>query len=228
MQLAGDDARDVEQILDERASARARCVRCWRGARRSSAGSARRGAQDLDPAEDGVERRPQLVRERGEELVLQRGWPRAAARRAARPPTDHAVERLNQLADFVAPWPRRAQRVVALLRNRRGRGRERERSDLKSARWSPAPTAGRAATTPSSNAASAATVCAARRAPELIEVALEVAACRSRSRAETIRRRDHDAIGEHARGRPAAAPPRDSVTPSPPRCSSRRACPSSS
>ena len=69
-QLAADDARDFEEVLDqpglhlrvaldllERAIDRRRRHRV--------------GAQQLGPAEDGVERRAQLVRQRGQELVLQ-------------------------------------------------------------------------------------------------------------------------------------------------------------
>src|SRR5438067_753978 len=68
-QLAGDDARDLEEVLDE-ASLELRVAldhleRAGPGFRLEPA-----GAQEARPDEDGAERRPQLVRERGEELVL--------------------------------------------------------------------------------------------------------------------------------------------------------------
>ena len=71
-QLAGDDPRDVEDVLDD---LRQRLSRCARGSRarapawRASAKHA--AAQHAGVAEDGVERRPQLVRQRAEKLVLQ-------------------------------------------------------------------------------------------------------------------------------------------------------------
>ena len=68
--LAGDDPVHVEQVLDQlRLRARVALDRLEaRGA--VSASSASRAQQDLGPAEDRVERRAQLVRERREELVL--------------------------------------------------------------------------------------------------------------------------------------------------------------
>ena len=68
-ELAGDDARDVEQIFDHPAL---RCGvpldRLERSRRPLGREDAR--AQHLRPAEHGVDRRPQLVGHGGEELVL--------------------------------------------------------------------------------------------------------------------------------------------------------------
>ncbi len=68
-ELAGDDARDVEQVVDQ-----LRLERALRSivssARAPAAAIELAGAQHLHPAEDGVERGPQLVGEGGQELVL--------------------------------------------------------------------------------------------------------------------------------------------------------------
>ena len=61
--------RDVEQVVDELAHASAHCDRASRArGRRLDAGLL--VLEDVGPAEDGVERRAQLVRQRREELVL--------------------------------------------------------------------------------------------------------------------------------------------------------------
>jgi hypothetical protein len=69
-ELPGDDPRDVEQIFDQ--------LRLYLGVpldRLEGAGDVRvgqgAGAKDARPAEDGVERRAELVRQHGEEFVLQ-------------------------------------------------------------------------------------------------------------------------------------------------------------
>ena len=70
-QLAGDDARDVEEVLDEahlRAGVALDAAERALARLRRSSGAARR---ICEPAEDRVERRAQLVRQRGEELVLE-------------------------------------------------------------------------------------------------------------------------------------------------------------
>ncbi len=70
LELAGDDARDVEDVLDQlrlRLGVAADDVDGLPGA----VGRQRAGEQHLHPAEDGVERRAQLVRQRREEIVLQ-------------------------------------------------------------------------------------------------------------------------------------------------------------
>ena len=78
-QLAADDPRDVEQVLDQLAlSARVPLDGLERA--RGRRGVEARGTQGHRPAQHGVERRAQLVGERGEELVL------------------HAVGRLGLLA----------------------------------------------------------------------------------------------------------------------------------
>ena len=67
--LAGGDAAHVEQVFDElRLHARVALDRLEPLLQIRS--SLRAAPQDLRPAEDRVERRPQLVRQRGEELVL--------------------------------------------------------------------------------------------------------------------------------------------------------------
>ena len=69
-QLAGGDARDVEQVLDQLRLG----VRVAIDALERVLASLRRqlaAPQQVHPADDGVERRAELVRERGEELVLQ-------------------------------------------------------------------------------------------------------------------------------------------------------------
>ena len=111
------------------------------------------GAQQLGPAEDGVERRAQLVRERGQELVLQPvGFALAhqqlgALLLGAAPLGDfapqlvvgpgelglprldsleHAVERVDQIAQLVVGRPRRPQRVVAAAGHLAGGAGERD------------------------------------------------------------------------------------------------------
>ena len=111
LQLAGDDARDVEHVLDQARlgprvplEARERALDDLRVPRRH--------AQNLQPAEDGVERRAQLVRERREELVLLAvGRPQFLV--APLDAADHVVEGVDQLADLVVAVLLRAHRVVA-------------------------------------------------------------------------------------------------------------------
>ena len=69
MQLAGDDARDVEQIADQlRLNLRVALDHLHRSRHRRRIEQA--GAQHPRPAVDGVERRAQLVGQRRQELVL--------------------------------------------------------------------------------------------------------------------------------------------------------------
>ena len=99
MELAGDDARDVEEIFDERGlGARVALDALVRPRGRGGVGG--RDPQDLNPAEDGVERRAQLVRERGQELVLE---PAGGAQLLVAPLDlgDHAVEGIDELPDLV-------------------------------------------------------------------------------------------------------------------------------
>ena len=63
------------RVMSSRSSISCACARALRSMAssplaRSSSAWRRAAQQDLRPAEDGVERRAQLVRERGEELVL--------------------------------------------------------------------------------------------------------------------------------------------------------------
>ena len=69
-QLAGDDPRDVEDVVHQlRLDARVAFDGLQRPPQLLLA-LQRAGAEHAGPAEDGVERRPQLVRDGGEELVL--------------------------------------------------------------------------------------------------------------------------------------------------------------
>ena len=68
-QLAGDDARDVQQVLDELALRACVALDGLQRARRGGLVEPAAAQRDR-PAEHGIERRAQLVGERGEELVL--------------------------------------------------------------------------------------------------------------------------------------------------------------
>ena len=69
-QLAGDDARDVEEVFDQsRLRARVALDALEAAFPRRLIGAGR--AQHPRPAEHRVQRRPQLVRQRGQEFVLQ-------------------------------------------------------------------------------------------------------------------------------------------------------------
>ena len=70
VQLVAGDARDVEQVADQ-ARLCFRVAADDREAVTRSVGADAALLQHPRPAEDRVERRPQLVRQRGEELVLQ-------------------------------------------------------------------------------------------------------------------------------------------------------------
>ena len=74
-ELAGDDARDVEQVLDELGLRPRVALDGLERARRSARGVELAAAEQLRPAEHGVERRAQLVRDGRQELVLDAGWP---------------------------------------------------------------------------------------------------------------------------------------------------------
>ena len=80
-------------------------------------------ADDLQPAEDRVERRAQLVRERGQELVLQAARPGQLLVGGRQPAVaalhllHHAVERVHERPDFVRRVLGRTERVVVALRN---------------------------------------------------------------------------------------------------------------
>src|SRR3954466_11027771 len=69
-QLPGDDAGDVEDVLDELRLGAGIALDGLERAIELLASRRRAGAQDPRPAEDGVEGRPQLVGDGGEELVL--------------------------------------------------------------------------------------------------------------------------------------------------------------
>ena len=107
MELAADDARDVEEVFDEPRLRAGVAVDAFEGPRRLI-GAARDGLQkDLQPAEDRVERRAQLVRQRGEEFVFQAARPGQLVVGGRQPAVaalhllDHAVERVDERPDFV-------------------------------------------------------------------------------------------------------------------------------
>ena len=110
--LAGDDAAHVEQVLDElRLGARVALDRVE--ALLQVLGVARPGRQQLRPAEDGVERRAQLVRQGGQKLVLQpagavrpRLGPRARFRAAPPARSRTSLRPVMSRAIFEAPMIR--------------------------------------------------------------------------------------------------------------------------
>ena len=91
-QLAAHDARDVNHVFDE---PRLRARVAHDNLQRAFEVGRRLGQRDLGPSEHRVERRPQLVRHRGEKFVLRSGSrPRPRAERRARSPAESRV-----------PWP---------------------------------------------------------------------------------------------------------------------------
>ena len=113
-QLAAGDARDVEQVLDQ-PRLRVRIAIDALERVLDFLGGQLAAAQQVDPADDRVERRAQLVRQRGEELVLQAiGLLLAIEQLGALALrgldfVEHAVERLHQHADLVAGRARAAR-----------------------------------------------------------------------------------------------------------------------
>ena len=89
-------------------------------ARSLELGRQRAGAQQPRPAEDRVERRAQLVRQRGEKLVLE-PVRLAQLRLALLDPVQHAVEGVDERAELVVGHLLRANRIVAARRHIRGR-----------------------------------------------------------------------------------------------------------
>ena len=103
-----DNARDVEDVFDQ--------LRLRRGVLPNDLGRALHGGpiagalpQDVRPAHDGVERRPQLVRQGRQELVLQ---PVGAPRPRGAPPARAAAGCTRSCSIFVALLDLRRQRDV--------------------------------------------------------------------------------------------------------------------
>ena len=118
--LARDDARHVEQIFDEPRLGPGVAVEA--GERLPQAIFRHgRHLQNLQPAENGVERRAKFVRHRREKLVLQ---PVCGSQFVVAPLNlrEHVVERDDQLADLVFGDRLLAHRVIAARRDvvRRG------------------------------------------------------------------------------------------------------------
>ena len=126
MELAADDARDVEEVFDEPRLRAGVAIDAFERPRVCS-GAGRAVSEDLQPAEDRVQRRAQFVRQRREEFVLQAARPAQLVVGGRQPPVapldllDHAVERVDERPDFVVACLRRAQRVVAAVRDARRR-----------------------------------------------------------------------------------------------------------
>ena len=107
-EVAGDDAGDVEQVVDELGLG-LRIPLDGREPLLQVLGVDLAGAEDLGPAEDGVERRAQLVRERGQEFVLHAVGrlglgPAASAAASSRSRSSSArLRSVMSLATFEAP-----------------------------------------------------------------------------------------------------------------------------
>ena len=122
-ELARDDARHVEQIFDEPCLSSGVPVEA--GERLTQAIFRHgRHLQNLQPAENGIQRRAKLVRHGREELVLQ---PVRRPQVVVAPLNlrQHVIERHDQLADLVFRHRLLAHRVVAARRDVMRRGRER-------------------------------------------------------------------------------------------------------